>query len=116
MLEAKPAFAEIDLARNARIDHPLQRPVDRRTADSLIFALDQIDEIVGAEVTFLPQEYPDDPIAFAGSLGARRAQPVEVGKRMGQGPRSGVPRFPRFGRSTFRVPGLRSDPNPGRSR
>ena len=30
MLEAEAALAEIDLAGDARLDHPPQRPVDRR--------------------------------------------------------------------------------------
>ncbi len=41
MLEAEPAFAEIDLAGNARLLHPLQRAIDRGAADPVIFALDQ---------------------------------------------------------------------------
>src|SRR4030095_842316 len=36
MLEAEPAFAEVHLAGDARLLHPLQRAVDRGTADSLI--------------------------------------------------------------------------------
>ena len=59
MLEAEPAFAEVDFARDARIHHPLQRAVDggaadarpcriapRRRADSTQSG--QIEEIVGA--------------------------------------------------------------------
>ena len=33
VLEAEAAFAEIDLPRDARVDHPLQGAVDRRAAD-----------------------------------------------------------------------------------
>ena len=35
VLEAEPAFAEIDLARDPGVHHPLQRAVDRRPADAL---------------------------------------------------------------------------------
>ena len=79
MLEAEPALAEIDLAGDARIHHPLQRAVDRGAADPLILALDQIDEIVGAEVSLLAEEHVDDQVALAGALGAGRPQPVEIG-------------------------------------
>ena len=37
-LEARPAFAEIDLARHARPDHPLQRAVDGRPPNPGILA------------------------------------------------------------------------------
>ena len=50
MLEAEPALAEVDLAGDARVDHPLQRAVDGGAADPLILAADEIDQIVGAEV------------------------------------------------------------------
>src|SRR5262245_26997370 len=49
MLEAEPALAEIDLARDAGVDHPLQCAVDGRAADAMVFLADQIDEIVGAD-------------------------------------------------------------------
>ena len=79
VLEAEAAFAEIDLARDAGVDHPLQRAVDGGAADAVIFALDQIDEIVGAEVSLLAEEHVDDQIALARPLGAGRAEPIEIG-------------------------------------
>ena len=79
VLEAEPAFAEIDLAGDARLHHPLQRAVDRGAADPLIFALDQVDQIVGAEVSLLAEEHVDDQIALAGALGAGRPEPIEIG-------------------------------------
>ena len=75
VLEAEAAFAEIDLARNAGVDHPLQRAVDGRAADPLVFAADEIDEIVGAEMSFLAEEDVDDLFALAGALAAGRLQP-----------------------------------------
>src|SRR5687767_9535542 len=56
VLEAEPPLAEVDLSRDARIDHPLERPVDRGAADALVFAANQIDEIVGAEMSFLAEK------------------------------------------------------------
>ncbi len=36
MLEPETPFAEIDLAGDARIDHPLQRAIDRGATDPVI--------------------------------------------------------------------------------
>ena len=79
MLEAEPAFAEIHLAGDARFLHPQQRAVDGRAADAVIFALDQSDQIVGAEVSLLLEERVDDQVALAGTLGAGRAETIEIG-------------------------------------
>ena len=79
MLEAKTTLAEIDLAGDARVDHPLQRAVDSRAADPLVLAPDQIDEIVGGEVPLLAEEHIDDEIAFARALAAGRAKALEEG-------------------------------------
>src|SRR5688572_13272283 len=79
MLEAKPALAEIHLAGNARLLHPQQRAIDRGAADAMIFALDQIDQIVCAEMSLLLEERVDDQVALAGTLGAGRAEPIEIG-------------------------------------
>ena len=73
VLEAEAALAEVDLAGDAGVHHPLQRAVDGGAADALVFALDQIDEIVGAEVPLLAQEHVDDLVALAGALAAGRA-------------------------------------------
>ena len=80
MLETESAFAEIDLARDAGVNHPLQCAVDRGAADALIFASNEIDEIVGAEVTFLAQEHIDDLFPFAGTLAAIALQAAEIRK------------------------------------
>ena len=52
-LEPGTAFAEIDLAGDAGVDHPLQRAVDRGAADAGLLAAHEIEQIVGAEVAFL---------------------------------------------------------------
>ena len=80
VLEPEPSLAEIDLARDARVDHPLQRAVDGRAADAMIVAANQIDEIVGAEVAFLPQEHVDDLFPLAGTLAALGLEPADVWK------------------------------------
>ena len=78
VLEAEAALAEVDLARDARVHHPLQRAVDGGAADPLVLAPDQIDEIVGAEVPLLAEEHVDDQVALAGALAAGGPQAVEV--------------------------------------
>ena len=40
MFEAEPALAEIDLAGDARVHHPLQGAIDGGAADALILAAD----------------------------------------------------------------------------
>jgi hypothetical protein len=47
----------------------------------VIFTLDEIDQIVGAEMAFLTQEDVDDQIALAGSLAAGGTQAFEFGWR-----------------------------------
>ena len=79
VLEAEAAFAEVDFPRDAGVHHPLQRAVDRRPADAMVFALDQIDEIVGAQMSLLAKEHVDDQIALAGPLGAGGTKPIEIG-------------------------------------
>ena len=78
MLEAEPAFPEVDLAGNAGVHHPLQRAVDGGAADALVLMPDEIDEVVGAEVPLLTQEHVDDLFPLAGPFPARRLQPGEV--------------------------------------
>ena len=55
-LEARAAFAEVDLARDAGADHPLQGAVDGGAADARRLAADEIEQIVGADVALLTQE------------------------------------------------------------
>ena len=78
VLEAEPALAEIHLARDARVHHPLQRAVDGGAADALVLAADQIDEVVGAEVSLLAEEHVHDPIALAGPLAPFRPEAREI--------------------------------------
>src|SRR4029450_12103179 len=72
VLEAEPALAKIDLARDARLFHPLQRAVDGGAADFLIFPLDQVVQIVGSQMSFLVEKDIDDEIALAGRSEERR--------------------------------------------
>ena len=74
MLEPEPALAEIDAARDAGVDHPLKGAIDRRAADAGVFAADEIDELIRADVPFLPEKNVDDEVAFAGAAAARRAE------------------------------------------
>src|SRR6188472_2423127 len=83
LFEAEPPLPEIDLAGDSGIDHPLQRPVDRRAADAAVFQPHQVDEVVGAEVPFLTQENGDDLLALARALAAGRLQLGEIGKSSG---------------------------------
>ena len=64
------ALAKIDAARDAGIDHPLQRAVDGGAADPAVFRADQLDQLVGAEVAFLLHEEVDDDIALARTAAA----------------------------------------------
>jgi hypothetical protein len=81
VLEAEAAFAEIHLAGDAGVHHPLQRAVNGGPADPLIFALGQRDEIVGTEVPLLTEKHIDDQIALARPLGAGRSQSIEIRQR-----------------------------------
>jgi hypothetical protein len=62
--EARAPFSEINLPREAAIDHPLERAIHRRTADTGMLAPDEIEKIVSAEMTFLFQEGPQYLFAF----------------------------------------------------
>ena len=83
MLEPKSPFAEVHLTRDAGIHHPLQRAVDGRPTQAVIFALDEIDEVVGAQVSLLTKEHVDDEVALARPLGAGRSQAIEIGQSAG---------------------------------
>ncbi len=78
MLEPEPALAKVNLAGNPRVHHPLQRAIHRRTTDPMVVAPDQIDQIVGAQVPFLPQEDVDDLFALVGTLAPKRLEPGEI--------------------------------------
>src|SRR5262245_17350558 len=87
MLETESTLAEIHFAGDAGVNHPLERPVHRRATDSMVFASDQIDEVVGAEVSLLAEEDVDDLFALARALAAVWLQPAEIRK-------SAVHRYP----------------------
>src|SRR5262245_58657907 len=78
VLEAETSLAEVDLSRDPCVHHPLQRAVDGRAADSMIFLADQFDEIVSGEVSFLTKEDVDDQLAFARSFAADGTEAVDV--------------------------------------
>jgi hypothetical protein len=81
MLEPEPALSEVDLTGDAGVDHPLQGAVDGGAADAVIVLADQIDEIIGAEMAFLPQKDIDDLLPLTGALAARWCQSAEIRKR-----------------------------------
>ena len=78
MLEAESPLAEIDLAGNARINHPLQGAIHRCTADAVILMSNEINQIVGAEMSFLTEEDVDNLLPLAGALATSRLQPTEI--------------------------------------
>src|SRR5207244_13302371 len=80
MLVPRSAFAEIDLAGDASLDHPLESAVDGSAANAGMRTPDEIVQIVRAQVPLLAQEYIQDAIAFAGPLAARRAQAGRIGE------------------------------------
>ena len=82
-LVPRSAFAEIHLARDVGVDHPLERPVHGRAANSRFLPADDVEEIVGAEVTRLTQKYTEDAVALAGALTAGRTKAGIIGKRTG---------------------------------
>jgi hypothetical protein len=80
VLEPESAFTKIDFAGDTRVDHPLQSAIDGRAADAVIVAPNEIDEIVSAEMPFLPQEDVDNLLPLAGALAAGRLEPAEIRK------------------------------------
>ena len=72
-LETRAAVAEVDLARDAGVDHPLQRAVHGGAADARVLAADEIAQVVRAQMAFLAEEDTQDAIALGGALAARRA-------------------------------------------
>src|SRR5262245_34030354 len=80
VFEAESPLAEIHLSGDTRVDHPLQRAIDRRATDSMIFVPEEINEVVGAEVAFLTQEDVDDLCALARAFAAVWLQPAEIRK------------------------------------
>ena len=78
VFETEPALAEIDLAGNASVDHPLERPVHGRPAGRVTFRLEDVDQIISAQMPLLPQEDVDDQLALAGPSASRGAEAFEV--------------------------------------
>ena len=78
MLEAESPLTEVDLAGDARIDHPLQGAIHRCTADAVVLMSDEINQIVGAEMSFLTEEDVDNLLPLAGALATSRLQPTEI--------------------------------------
>ena len=80
VLEPESPFTKVDLAGDARVDHPLKGAIDGGATDPMIVAPNEIDEIVGAEVPFLAQEDVDNLLPLAGALATGRLQPTEIRK------------------------------------
>jgi len=78
VLEPESPLAKVDLAGDARINHPLQGAIHRCTADAVIITSNEIDQIVGAEMAFLSQEDVDNLLALAGALATGWLQPSEI--------------------------------------
>ena len=87
-LEPETAFAEVDLARDAGVDHPLQRAVDGGAADAGKLGAYETEEIVGAEVAFLFEEGPQNLFALGRSFAACRTQARDIRKRTCQLPQA----------------------------
>src|SRR5262249_18436400 len=83
--ESRPSLAKIDFTGDSGADHPLQRAVNRRTADPGIFFVDEIAQVIGAQMTFLAQKEVQDAVAFARPLAALRNEPGEVQSRVNTG-------------------------------
>jgi hypothetical protein len=83
MFEAEPTLAEVDLAGDPGINHPLERAIDRSPADPLILTADQIDEVLRREMALLPEEDVDDEVPFARPLAAGRAEAFDKGRGRG---------------------------------
>ena len=79
-LVPRSTVAEIDLARDVGLDHPLERPVDGGASDTRFLPAHDVEQIVGAEVAFLTQKNTEDAIALARALAAGRTKAGIVGE------------------------------------
>src|SRR5712671_3013953 len=77
---ARSALSEVDLARDVRVDHPLERSIDRGATDTRFIATDDVEQIVGAEVAVLTQKNAEDTVALAGALAASRTKTGIIGE------------------------------------
>ena len=82
-LEPRASLAEVHLARDAGVHHPLERAVHGGAADAGGIAADELVEIVGTQVPFLAQEDVQNAIALTGVLAPRGTERGEVGKKAG---------------------------------
>ena len=80
--KARSAFAEIHLAGDSGVDHPLERAIHRGAPDPGVLAAYEVAEIVGAQVALLARENIEDAVAFRRTLAAGRAQAGEVQGRL----------------------------------
>jgi hypothetical protein len=80
--EPGTTFAEIDLAGDSGVDHPLQRPVNGGATDPRVFFVDQVAQIICAQMTLLAQKEVQDAVAFAGALAAGRAEARKIQGRV----------------------------------
>jgi hypothetical protein len=78
MLEPEATFAEVDFPCNAGVHHPLQGSVDGGAANPLIFATDQINQVVGAEMSLLAQEDIDNLFSLAGPFAPGGLEACEI--------------------------------------
>jgi hypothetical protein len=83
--ETRSTLAKIDFAGDSGADHPLQRPVNGCPADVWIFLMDEIAQIICAQMTFLTQKEVQDAVAFAGPLATFRDESGEVQSRVSTG-------------------------------
>ena len=79
-LVPRSAVAEIDLARDLRVDHPLERAVDGGAPDPRFLPAHDVEQIVRAEMAFLTQKNTEDEIALAGALATGRTKAGIVGE------------------------------------
>lgn len=91
MLETESPLAEVDLPGNPGVDHPLERSIDGGPADPLIFAANEVNEVIGAEVTLLAHEHIDNLFPLTRPFAAGRLERQKVRKRQGHN-RQNAPR------------------------
>jgi hypothetical protein len=80
-LEPGTPFAEVDLAGDAGGDHPLQRAIERGTADARILAANELEQLVRAQMALLAQEDVQNLVALGRPLTARGTQRGKIGER-----------------------------------
>ena len=76
--EARSPLAEINLAGDPGVYHPLQRAVDGGATDPWVLFVDEITEIVRTQMTLLAQKKIENAVALAGTLAAGRAEAGEI--------------------------------------